>query len=74
MGTEEEDFIANTLRICQDIQNRFYSERVKVGDIDPDEPWWLIKVSLVARNADLYLRNKASDVEWHSDFGEPTSF
>ena len=73
MSTEEEDFIANTLRICQDIQNRFYSERIKVGDIDPDEPWWLTKVSLVARNADLYLKNKAFDVGWHGDFGEPPS-
>ena len=73
MSTEEEDFIANTLRICQDIQNRFYSERIKVGDIDPDEPWWLTKVSLVARNADLYLKNNALDVEWHNDFEEPPS-
>ena len=73
MSTEDEDFIANTLRICQDIQNRFYSERIKVGDIDPDEPWWLTKVSLVARNAGLYLKNKAFDAAWHSDFGEPPS-
>ena len=73
MSNEEEDFIANTLRICQDIQNRFYSERIKVGDIDPEEPWWLTKVSLVARNADLHLKNMARDVEWHSDYGEPPS-
>ena len=73
MGIEEKDFIANTLRICQDIQNRFYSERIKVGDNDPEEPWWLTKVSIVARNADLYLKNKARGVEWRSDFGEPPS-
>ena len=37
MSTVEQDFITNTLRVCQDIQNRFYSERIKVGDVDPEE-------------------------------------
>ena len=61
MGTEEQDFITNTLRVCQDIQNRFYSERIKVGDVDPKEPWWLSKVSLLAQDAQAFLENRSVD-------------
>ena len=38
MSAKEQDSITNTLRVCRDIQNRFYSERIKVGDVDPEEP------------------------------------
>ena len=70
MNTDEQDFIANTLHFCQDIQNRFYSERIKVGDVDPEEPWWLSKISLVARNAELFLQNRVKEADWPKDFGE----
>jgi len=70
MRTEEQDFIINTLRICQDVQNRLYSERIKVGDVDPEEPWWLPKISLVRRNAELFLQNRVEEADWPKDFGE----
>ena len=70
MRTDEQDFIINTLRICQDVQNRFYSERIKVGDVDPEEPWWLSKVSLLARNAELFIENRVKEADWPKDFGE----
>ena len=70
MSTDEQDFITNALRICQDIENRFYSERIKIGDVDPEEPWWLSKISLVARNAELFLQNRVKEVDWPKDFGE----
>ena len=68
MSTDERDFITNTLRVCQDIQNRFYSERIKVGDVDPEEPWWLSKVSLLAFNAELFVSGKSTDALWPKDF------
>ena len=37
MSAEEQDFITNASLVCRDIQNRFNSERVKVGDVDPEE-------------------------------------
>ena len=52
------------------MQNRFYSERIKVGDVDPEEPWWLSKVSLLARNAELFIDNRVKDADWPKDFGE----
>ena len=55
MEADEQEFITNALRTCQDVQNRFYSERIKVGDVNPEEPWWLSKVSLIAKNAGLFL-------------------
>ena len=61
MSTDEQNFITNTLRVCQDIQNRFYSERIKVGDVDPEEPWWLSKVSLLALDAQAFLENRSVD-------------
>ena len=61
MSTDEQDFIRNTLCVCQDIQNRFYSERIKLGDIDPEEPWWLSKVSLLAQDAKVLLENRSVD-------------
>ena len=70
MSTYEQDFITNALRVCQDVQNRFYSQRIKVGDVDPEEPWWLSKISRVARNAELFLQNRAEEVDWPKDFGE----
>ena len=68
MSTDEQDFITNALRVCQDIQNRFYSERIKVGDVDPEEPWWLSKISLVARNAELFFQNRVGEADWPKDF------
>ena len=70
MSTDEQDFITNALRVCQDIENRFYSERIKIGDVDPEEPWWLSKISLVARNAELFLQNREKEADWPKDFGE----
>ena len=70
MGADEQDFITNALRVCQDVQNRFYSERIKVGDVDPEEPWWLSKISLLARNAELFIENRVEEADWPNDFGE----
>ena len=70
MRTDEQDFITNTLRSCLDVQNRFYSERIKVGDVDPEESWWLSKVSLLARNAELFIDNRVKEADWPKDFGE----
>ena len=70
MSTNEQDFIRNTLRVCQDIQNRFYSERIKLGDVDPEEPWWLSKVSLLARNVELFIESRVEEAAWPKDFGE----
>lgn len=72
MSTDELDFITNTLRVCQDIQNRFYSERIKVGDVDPEEPWWLSKISLVGRNAGLFLEDRVEDAHWPKGYRNRT--
>ena len=61
MSADEQDFITNALRVCQDIQNRFYSERIKLGDIDPEERLWLSKVSLLAQDAQVFLENRSVD-------------
>ena len=61
MSTDEQDFITNALRVCQDVQNRFYSQRIKVGDVDPEEPWWLSKISLLAQDAQVFLENRSAD-------------
>ena len=74
MNTDEQDFITNTLHFCQDIQNRFYSERIKVGDVDPEEPWWLSKVSLLTRNSELYLANRVEEADWPKDFDNAQVF
>ena len=71
MSNDESEFIKNTLRMCQEIQNRFYSERIKLGDVDPEEPWWFSKVALIATNANLVLSDAsdASDAtDWTNDF------
>ena len=70
MSTDEQDFISNALRVYQDIENRFYSERIKIGGVDPEEPWWLSKISLVARNAELFLQSRVEEADWPKDFGE----
>ena len=70
MRTDEQNFIINTLRVCQDVQNRFYSERIKVGDVDPEEPWWLSKISLLAQNAEPSIENRVEEADWPKDFGE----
>ena len=74
MSTDEQDFITNALRVCQDVQNRFYSERIKVGDVDPEEPWWLSKISLLARNAELVIENRVEEADWPKDFDNPQVF
>ena len=51
MSDEESEFIKNALRICQEIRNRLYSERIKLGDVDPEEPWWFSKMALIAAKA-----------------------
>ena len=68
MSTDEQDFITNALRVCQDVQNRFYPQRIKVGDVDPEELWWLSKISLVARNAELFLQNRVEEADWPKDY------
>ena len=72
MSNEESEFARNTLRICQEIQNRFYSERIKLGDVDPEEPWWLSKVALIAKNAELVLSDASAATAWTSDFNPLT--
>tara|TARA_B100000767_G_scaffold78283_1_gene74981 strand:+ start:312 stop:545 length:234 start_codon:yes stop_codon:yes gene_type:complete len=72
MSDDESEFIKNTLRICQEIQNRFYSERIKLGDVDPEEPWWLSKVALIAKNADLVLSDAPAVTDWTNDFKTPS--
>ena len=72
MSAEEQDFITNASLVCQDIQNRFYSERIKVGDVDPEEPWWLSKVSLLARNAELFIESRVEEADWPKDFDSIT--
>jgi len=68
MSNDESEFIKNTLRICQEIQNRFYSERIKLGDVDPEEPWWFSKVALIAVNANLALSDASDRTNWTNDF------
>ena len=68
VSNEESEFARNTLRICQEIQNRFYSERIKLGDVDPEEPWWFSKVALIAKNAELVLSDASATTAWTSDF------
>ena len=68
MSNEESEFARNTLRICQEIQYRFYSERIKLGDVDPQEPWWLSKVTLIAKNAELVLSDTSATTVWTNDF------
>ena len=71
MNNDESECIKNTLRICQEIQNRFYSERIKLGDVDPQEPWWLSKVTLIAKNAELVLSDTSATTAWTNDFRNP---
>ena len=71
MNNDESECIKNTLRICQEIQNRFYSERIKLGDVDPQEPWWLSKVTLIAKNAELVLSDTSATTTWTNDFRSP---
>ena len=73
MSANEQVFITNTLRICQDIKNRFYSERVKIGDVSPEEPRRLSKVSLIAHNAELIIQNNITFSEWPRDFNKADS-
>ena len=68
MSNDESEFVKNTLRICQEIQNRFYSERIKLGDVDPEEPWWLSKVTHIATNADLVISDNWAAADWTNDF------
>ena len=72
ISNEESEFARNTLRICQEIQNRFYSERIKLGDVDPEEPWWFSKVALIAKNAELVLSDASAATAWTSDFNPLT--
>ena len=72
MSNEESEFARNTLRICQEIQNRFYTERIKLGDIDPEEPWWFSKVVLIAKNAELVLSDAFATTAWTSHFNALT--
>ena len=74
MSNDEREFIKNTLRICQEIQNRFYSERIKLGDVDPEEPWWFSKVALIAANADLVLSGASAATDWTNDFKSPSNW
>ena len=68
MRNDQIEFLKNTLRVCQEIQNRFYSERIKLGDVDPQEPWWLSKVTLIAKNAELVLSDTSATTAWTNDF------
>ena len=68
MRNDQIEFLKNTLRVCQEIQNRFYSERIKLGDVDPQEPWWLSKVTLIAKNAELVLLDTSATTAWTNDF------
>ena len=56
MSNDESEFVKNTLRICQEIQNRFYSERIKLGDVDPEEPWWLSKLRILRQMPNWLFR------------------
>ena len=71
MRNDQIEFLKNTLRVCQEIQNRFYSERIKLGDVDPQEPWWLSKVTLIAKNAELVLSDTTDATAWTNDFKSP---
>ena len=71
MRNDQIEFLKNTLRVCQEIQNRFYSERIKLGDVDPQEPWWLSKVTLIAKNAELVLSDTSARTAWTNDFRSP---
>ena len=71
MRNDQIEFLKNTLRVCQEIQNRFYSERIKLGDVDPQEPWWLSKVTLIAKNAELVLSDTTDETAWTNDFRSP---
>ena len=73
MRNDQIEFLKNTLRVCQEIQNRFYSERIKLGDVDSQEPWWLSKVTLIAKNAELVLSDASAATAWTSDFNTPSS-
>ena len=71
MRNDQIEFLKNTLRVCQEIQNRFYSERIKLGDVDPQEPWWLSKVTVIARNAGPVLSDTSARTAWTNDFRSP---
>jgi hypothetical protein len=71
MRNDQIEFLKNTLRVCQEIQNRFYSERIKLGDVDPQEPWWLSKVTLIAKNAGIVLSDTSARTAWTNDFRSP---
>ena len=69
MTTPNEEFLKSARQTCRDIQNRFYSENIKINQVAPVEPWWLKKVSELEKNISLFLSNPDVNVEWSNEFG-----
>ena len=73
MTTNNEEFLKHAQQACRDIQNRFYSEKIKVNQVDPAEPWWLGKVSEMERNISMFLSDPDQSVEWSNAYRHPAS-
>ena len=71
MTTNNEEFLKHAQQACRDIQNRFYSEKIKVNQVDPAEPWWLAKVSEIDRNISRFLSDPSQSVEWSNAYRHP---
>ena len=69
MTTPNEEFLKSARQTCRDIQNRFYSENIKINQVAPVEPWWLKKVSELETNISIFLSSPDVNVEWSNEFG-----
>ena len=60
MSNGQIEFIKNTLRICQEIENRFYSEQIKLGDVDPSGAMVAFQDDAHSENAELVFSDSSA--------------
>ena len=64
----EHEFIKNIRYSCEEIRNRFLSERIKVSDVDPKLPWWFNKVEQIEENCEKQLKGEYDSIKWVRDY------
>ena len=60
----QDEFIKNIRYSCEEIRNRFPSERIKVSDVDPKLPWWFSKIEEIEENCKKQLTGEYDSVKW----------
>ena len=61
----QDEFIKNIRYSCEEIRNRFLSERIKVSDVDPKLPWWFSKIEEIKENCKKQLTGEYDSVKWN---------